>query len=145
MRYTAIDLQAMDIMWFAIDKANRVMAFTSGGYGNVPEFVCNSKEDTELLETFFMEGLSKSTQGTLLIDSDGSPLAEDALCLAEKGIYSYDASPDIGHQNKYVQIAVPKEPLHAEQLPPQILRILQAHKLPADAEADRYLHVKHAY
>lgn len=145
MRYSEIDLQIEDIMWFAIDNSNHVLAFTSGGCGNVPEFVCCSKEDTELLETFFMEELKKSTQCLLLIDSDGTPLTEDSMKLAEKGIYCYDVSFDEGHEEEYVQIAVPNVPLQSDQLPDDILRILKNHRISANAKTDKYLHVEHAY
>ena len=145
MRYSEIDLQTEDIMWFAVDKCNHVLAFTSGGCGNVPEFICRSREDTELLETFFMEKLSKSTEGVLFIDSDGSPLAEDSVSLAEKGIYSYDVSFDDKHKGEYIQIAAPKIPLQAEQLPDEIRKILMDQKISANAAADKYLRVEHAY
>ena len=49
MRYTNIDLQILDIMWFAIDRSGHIGAFTNGGINIVPEFVCCSKEETELL------------------------------------------------------------------------------------------------
>ena len=145
MRYSEIDLQIEDIMWFAIDNSNHVLAFTSGGCGNVPEFVCCSKEDTELLETFFMEKSKKFTQGLLLIDADESSLAEDGLDLADKGVYSYDVSFDEEHEEEYVQIAAPKVPIQANQLPDNILKILENHKISADAKTDKYLHVEHAY
>ena len=145
MRYSEIDLQTEDIMWFAVDNLNHVLAFTSGGCGNVPEFICRSKEDTELLETFFMEKLSKSTEGVLFVDSDGSPLAEDSLNLAEKGIYSYDVSFEDEHKDEYVRIAAPKVPLQVEQLPDEIRKILMDHKIAANAATDKYLRVKHAY
>ncbi len=111
----------------------------------MPEFVCKSKENTEFLETFFMEELGKSTQGKLLIAQDGSALAEDSLALAEKGIYSYDVSFDDGHENEYVQIAGPEEPLKANQLPAKVWEILRNNTISGDAAVDRYLHIEHAY
>lgn len=109
----------------------------------MPEFVCKSKENTEFLESFFMEKLGKSTQGKLLIAQDGSALAEDSLLLAEKGIYSYDVSFDDG--NRYVQIAVPEVPLMANKLPADIWKILRNNTIAEDAAADRFLQVEHAY
>ncbi len=109
----------------------------------MPEFVCKSKENTEFLESFFMEELGKSTQGRILIAPDGSALAEDSLILAEKGIYSYDVSFDDG--NNYVQIAVPEVPLKANQLPAEIWEILRNNTIQGDATVDRYLQVEHAY
>ena len=92
-----------------------------------------------------MEKLNKSTEGVLLIDSDSSPLTEDSLSLAEKGIYSYDVSIDEEHKGEYIQIAAPKVPLQAEQLPDEIRKILMDHKISANAAADKYLRVEHAY
>lgn len=42
MRYTDIDLQSTDIMWFDVDKNENIAAFFSGGGFCVPEFVCKS-------------------------------------------------------------------------------------------------------
>ena len=47
MRYSEIDLQCEDITWFGVDANNHVIAFASGGMGNIPEFVCRSKEETK--------------------------------------------------------------------------------------------------
>ncbi|MBD5101435.1 MAG: hypothetical protein HDT27_01825, partial [Subdoligranulum sp.] len=61
VRYTDIDLQIWDILWFAVDKNGYIGAFTSGGSNVVPEFVCCSKEETEILENYFSEYLKPST------------------------------------------------------------------------------------
>lgn len=47
MRITEIDLQCEDIMWFGIDSHNHIFGCTSAGCGNVPEFVCKSKQNTD--------------------------------------------------------------------------------------------------
>jgi len=31
MRFTEIELQSEDVLWFAIDNQNHIIAFTSGG------------------------------------------------------------------------------------------------------------------
>ena len=54
MRITNIDLQCEDLMWFAIDQNGCVLEFTSGGMGNVPEFVCADRESNDLLVNFFI-------------------------------------------------------------------------------------------
>ena len=53
MRISELEVEYEDILWFAIDKFHRVIAFTSGVYGHVPEFVCRSKEETILIENYF--------------------------------------------------------------------------------------------
>ena len=64
MRITAIELQCEDIMWFGIDNNNHIFECTSSGCGNVPEFVCISKENTESLLNFFMNELAEFTEET---------------------------------------------------------------------------------
>ncbi len=54
MRFTDIELEYSDILWFAVDRNGYLAGFTSGGTLFVPEFVRKSKEEAELLETFFV-------------------------------------------------------------------------------------------
>ena len=145
MRYTEIDLQIEDIMWFGVDTRGHILAFTSGGCGSVPEFVCQSKEETEELEMFFLESLDRTTWGKLLIEADGSALAEDGAELAGKGIYCFDVSFDEEHAEEYVKIAVPEKPICVEDLPAKIQNFLKHHNIDADAAADKYIQIKHAY
>lgn len=53
MRYTEIDLQCEEIMWFGIDNNGCIFMCATGGCGNVPEFICKSKENVGILEEFF--------------------------------------------------------------------------------------------
>ena len=53
MRISELEVEYEDILWFAIDKFHRVIAFTSGVYGYVPELFCRSKEETILIENYF--------------------------------------------------------------------------------------------
>lgn len=92
-----------------------------------------------------MEELDKSTQGTLLLERDGSALAEDGLSLAEKGIYCYDVLLDEGHNDEYEQIAVPKKPLVVGRLPRDIQDILTTHRILASADTDKRVHIERAY
>lgn len=85
MRYSAIDLQCEDIMWFGIDTNGCILAFTSGGYGPVPEYVCRSKEETTLLENFFLEQLAVSTDARMDIEDDGSPTCRRRNAAGAKG------------------------------------------------------------
>ncbi|NBI81307.1 hypothetical protein D3Z48_04280 [Clostridiaceae bacterium] len=54
VRFTDIELEYSDILWFAVDRNGYLAGFTSGGTLFVPEFVRKSKEEAELLETFFV-------------------------------------------------------------------------------------------
>ena len=94
MRISEIDLQCNDIMWFAIDNNGYIVALTSGGEGNVPEYVCRSKEETDKLEEYFMCTAADIGDATLLIDNDGSLLADDATALSRKGLFCFDVSSE---------------------------------------------------
>ena len=59
MKYSVIDLQVEDIMWFGIDTNGLIFACTTAGCANVPDFVCKSREINELICGFFMDELKK--------------------------------------------------------------------------------------
>jgi len=145
MRYSEIDLQIEDIMWFAIDINGYVLAFTSGGCGNVPEFVCNSKEETTILSDFFMNSLNKTTNANLLIDNDGSYLAEDSIELSSKGIFCFDVFIDDNNNCNYSKIASPSEPILFSSLPQNIKNIISSHNINIDVLHTDTVTVKHAY
>lgn len=146
MRYTEIDLQIDDIMWFGVDMNGCIFACTSAGIANVPEFVCASKEQTELIEDYFTKELEKTTSAVLEAPYVDNRLMRDATELAEKGVFSFDAVTDNSeHDREYVKIASPKTPIRYAALPDDIKKLLQDHIVPVDAAKDKYICVKHAY
>ena len=145
MKYTEIDLQCEDIMWFGVDKNGYIFECTSGGIGCVPPFVCNSKEDTEHLEVFFLNKLKESTQGTLLIPDDGNQLSRDGLSLSRKGIFCFDVATDEGRPNEYKKIAVPVRPLNVSELPNDIKNLMNNHTVDIDVSAETFIKVPHAF
>lgn len=50
MRITEEELEYLDITWFAVDKYGRILELTSAGSGHIPEFICESKENANILE-----------------------------------------------------------------------------------------------
>ena len=146
MRYTEIDLQIDDIMWFGVDMNGCIFACTSAGIANVPGFVCASKEQTELIEDYFTKELEKTTSAVLEAPYVDNRLMRDATELAEKGVFSFDAVTDNSeHDREYVKIASPKTPIRYAALPDDIKKLLQDHIVPVDAAKDKYICVKHAY
>jgi len=145
MRISRIDLQCYDIMWFAIDANGCVIALTSGGIGNVPEFVCRSKSETEELEKFFMSLPTCYSSAELLIDNDGSQMAIDAEELAQRGFYYFDVCSDIDYEYGYSKISQPAKALHITDLPSSIQRILSDHIIVIDVSTADKIRVKHAY
>lgn len=145
MRISEIDLQCNDIMWFAIDKNGCVVALTSGGEGNVPEFICRSKSETKELEDFFLNLPTGYSKSKLLINDNGSQLVTDAMSLSQKGINCFDVCSDPGFQYGYYKISSPDKNLHIDDLPSNIQKILSDHIIDIDVtEADRIM-VDNAY
>lgn len=54
MKYTELDLQIEDIMWFGIDKNGLIFEATTGGCANFSAFAINSKEDNEQLIDYLL-------------------------------------------------------------------------------------------
>lgn len=145
MRYTEIDLQCEDIMWFGIDTNGHVLAFTSGGCGCVPEYVCRNREETEQLEKYFLKELKISSECKMEIPNDGSLLSDDAQLLSKKGIFVYDVSFEDGHKDEYSIVATPTFPISIHSLPSHIASILSDHIIICDEVGPKYLKVEHAY
>lgn len=145
MRISRIDLQIEDIMWFAVDKNGCVISLTSGGKGDVPEFVCRSKEETELLENFFMDLPTGFSNAELLIDRDGSLLATETEALAKKGIYCFDVCSEFADDYRYYKTAYPDKALHILDLPDNIQTIMSDHIIDIDVSETDKITVTHAY
>lgn len=142
MRYSEIDLQIEDLMWFAIDRAGYIGAFTSGGCANVPEFICRSREENERLYDYFMDELDDYTGGRLIGIKQHSEQGEDCGVLISKGIMCFDVCR---HGDDYGKIAESFEPITIDQLDEEIKTILQDHKIDADFINDEIIKVEHAY
>lgn len=144
MRITEIDLQCEDIMWFGVDTIGNIFECTSAGYGNVPEYVCRSREETNKLVDFFTQTLTKSTEYTLLIPRDDSQLIDDITELSSKGIYCYDMA-DHDNEEIYTRVSIPIKPINISELPQDIKDILADHFYNSDITNCSTISVKHAY
>ena len=145
MKYTEIDLQCEDIMWFGVDRNGLIFECTSAGIGCVPSFVCDSREETEELVSFFLDNFQTTTQGSLLFDASDNQLTQDCLILSGKGIFCFDVAIDEDRPNEYKRIAFPQEPIKVSDLPKKIQSILATHKVDVDVTFDAYISVPHAY
>lgn len=144
MRYTEIDLQCEDIMWFGIDNNGCIFMCTTGGCGNVPEFICKSKENVGILEDFFLNELQKSTE-SVCFTKEKDILFSDALALSEKGVFCFDALIDEKKDGIYSKITVPHKPLRIEDLPINIQEILIENQVAVDVTESAIINVQHAY
>ena len=145
MKYTEIDLQCEDIMWFGVDKNGVIFECTSGGIGCVPPFVCASKENTEMLEHYFLHELKENTQGILLIPDKDCQLSKDCLSLSQKGLFCFDVAIDDNRPYDYKKAAIPHKPLMVSDLPDKIRSVLCNHIVNVNVESEEYIHVPHAY
>ena len=144
MRITEIDLQCEDIMWFGRDNQNHIFECTSAGRGNVPQFVCVSRENTEKLLNFFMYELAEFTKEKMLIEcGDTNSLLEDCAHLSRKGIYCYDIYED--DEQQYIKISEPLKPLEFDSLPLNIKDIFENNTVNVNAMTDKFISVEHAY
>lgn len=140
MRITNIDLQCEDIMWFAVDKNGHIVEFTSGGIGNVPEFVCADREANDFLVNYFMNDLAQSTSEQLMVPYEDNDLINDAVMLSRKGVFCFDAMGD-----SYDKLSMPEAPVNVEKLPSDIRKILLNRILDIDVVAADIVEVAHAY
>ena len=146
MKYSVIDLQVEDIMWFGIDTNGLIFACTTAGCANVPDFVCKSREINELICGFFMDELKKTTSEILETSYENNTLINDAIDLSQKGVFCFDAViDDNNHENEYIKISSPSAPLHFEELPDSIKSVIRDHYVNVDITATKYLQVTHGY
>jgi hypothetical protein len=144
MRITEINLQCEDIMWFGIDNQNHIFECTSAGCGNVPEFVCQSKENAETLLEFFMDELDEFTEAKLLVEYvDDNQLLNECVQLSRKGIYCFDIYEE--NERQYAKIVEPVEPLNYDVLPQKIKEIFVDNRVNIDVMKEKIISVKHAY
>lgn len=144
MKYSKIELQCEDIMWFGVDKNGIIFECTSGGLGCVPSFVCDSKEETELLEEYFLDIPDECAEG-LYDNNESDDLFQDCIILSSKGIFCYDVAVDEERIDEYRRISEPVKPLTINDLPDDIKEIMNSHKVDVDVTKDLYISVEHAY
>lgn len=144
MRISEIDLQCEDIMWFATDNNGNVFECTSAGCGNVPEYVCRSREETEALLDYFTTQAPVITTAKLLIPTDGSELVADITDLAAKGLFCFDIT-DYDDEEHYHCVAIPGKALNITALPLNIQHLLADHVFPGDISKEDSISVTHAY
>ena len=144
MRISEIDLQCEDIMWFAIDTNGNIFECTSGGCGNVPEYVCRSREETETLLKYFMEKAPSITTAKLLIPTEDNDLISNVKKLASKGLFCFDIT-DYDNDDKYSCIAYPQKAINISDLPSEIQKILSGHVYNGNVSEEHTIMVDHAY
>jgi len=145
LRISEVELEYSDIEWFAIDKNQKIVRLTSGLYGYVPDFVCSSKENAELLCVFF-DNLPRSTTSiSVQGENFGTKLLDECQIVSQKGIYCFDAFDGQDDTTSYTKISVPKQPLYFYELPENVQDIIRSNFIDADVETENIIHVLNAY
>ena len=145
MRYSEVDLQCEDIIWFGIDADERVFACFSGGIGCVPEFVCRSREETETLLDYFTDTQPVFTEGKPYNPQGSDPLLEDCLALSSKGIFCFDVDTDETYGDFYRKYSYPEKELFLSDLPENIKKIIIDHTIDTNVSLTDRIVVPHAY
>lgn len=142
MKYTDLDLQIEDIMWFGIDRNGVIFEATSGGCANIPSFVINSKEDNEQLNEFFFS-LPEGKADSVFLEklNPDYPAYEDCLSLTKNGITCFDVDDD--DTDSYKKIAETSVPKKIDELPENIKQILSMRKIDIDILGTKKLSVVH--
>ena len=144
MRISEIDLQCEDIMWFATDIHGNIFECTSAGCGNVPEYVCRSREETEDLLDYFMEKAPTITASKFLITAEDNELTNDIQRLSSKGLFCFDVT-NYDNDDEYNCISIPERPINISELPADIQHLLSDHIYDGDVSKERTITVDHAY
>lgn len=142
MRFSTMELQYLDILWFAIDTKGNIATFTSAGESFVPEFVCRSKEETDYLEDYFLNQLNESTDYMLCSEDSDNTLMNDFKLLANKGLFCYDSCNSL--ESDYSLCSYPKSPINVNNLPIEVKKILLEHTLKIDFMKEKYLNIEKA-
>ena len=143
MRINEIDLQTEDIMWFAIDSNGYIFECTSAGRGNVPEYICCSKENTDKLLDYFTNKAPVLTKPILLIPEENNYLIKEITDLSSKGIFCYDIDED--DENYYTAVAKPETPITIKDLPEEVQSIISSHVYDGNITTSKRISVPHAY
>lgn len=147
MRITEFDLQIEDLEWYAIDENNNIAFFTSGGFGYVPEFICKSRENLDIVSSYF-DALDNNFTKAEVIDGafDDYPkdeFKEDCINISEKGLFCYDVSDDV--EGEYKLLCRPINMIKLSDLPKEIQDILRQYKLQGVSFSENNIRVLNAY
>jgi len=144
--YSDIEQSVLDIDWFAVDRDGNIAHLTTAARRALPTAVASSKEDLEALLEFFKalpetgggskENPAYRTQIAALASRFGEICLDDSLSMADRGLYSFDASDKRDRHGSYVLVATPGKPIHVDQLPGHVQRLVLRARIQAVRFAD---------
>ena len=138
------DISCSNIRWYGVDKNGYIFSCTTAnGSYNIPEFACCDSEETVFLDRFFIFKFDKKT------DVPNFQSIPPELDL--KGITCFDTlieDFDSGNEKEfnkypywYKKISQPNELLHFDQLPKNIQKLMNSHRMDIDIQKEDYFFV----
>lgn len=132
-----IELEVMDIDWFAVDEDGALGHFTSGTSGLLPPSVISSKIKLEKVFSFISElPMTRKVQVDDKCEDIVSPsfwkrlsnpmemFLECYLKMGSRELYSYDYYEHDPKNYSYFRVIIPEKPLLLDELPNDIQHIL---------------------
>ncbi|GLR13037.1 hypothetical protein GCM10007907_18270 [Chitinimonas prasina] len=124
MNISGLDLEVLDITWFAVDATGSIAAFASAGSGVVPLSIMQSFGEMEFLFKYFSSAAEASDWYS--VDSNISSVTGNVECyvsafswLSRKGVFAYDAKG-----LSYFPVTVPVSPCKLHDLPSEVAQVL---------------------
>ena len=113
---------SMDTIWYAVDASGAVAVFNSAEPGPVPKSATRREHGD-------VPRLVRILGGEC--DDDDFDLHEAYQAAADRGVYVYEVITwETDFIDTYERVAVPKKPLHLDQLPPKLRKNVAKCKLP---------------
>ena len=101
---------SMDTTWYAVDLDGHVAVFETGENGHAP---------IERFEGYFLDSLAAAVRGDTPVDGE-SEFRDNEELASEIGCFTYDYSEGYDPIEAYTRMLVPENPLHVDQLPPDL-------------------------
>ena len=132
MQISEKEQSCTDFDWFGLDCEGAIGHFTTAGFKNLPKSVAKSREDLDLLLSYFEDapfreghlvdsGVSRQIPEEI---SRGERYLRSFVAIADKGLYSYDIDSYLREGICYFRVALPVRPLHVSDLPMEVREVL---------------------
>ena len=133
---TPRDLCICGRMWFGVDKFGYIFCCTPYNTWHVPAFCIKSYTESEILYDYFSKFVLQGEFSEVEIEENNIFYYE----LIHK--YYFDFKK---HPYHYKKINNPTNPIHFDQLPENIRKIMDSHRMTIDAHNTKYFFIPEIY